>query len=55
MEKFMYAVGLGAKGLLEYWDNFANWLLLGFNQVPLETIFTDDDMMDEEMDQDQHD
>ena len=43
MEKITYAIGLAFRGITDMWDAVANFMLLGFNQVPLENILHDDD------------
>lgn len=43
MEKIIYAFGLAFRGVTDMWDNIANFMILGFNQIPLENILHEDD------------
>lgn len=46
MEKITYALGLAFRGITDMWENIANFMLLGFNQIPLENILHEDDDME---------
>lgn len=38
MSRFIYGLGLAFRGLMDIWDETANMLLLGYNNVPLEDL-----------------
>lgn len=51
MMKLLYGIGMSFKGLAEMWDDIANYILLGFNEVDPKEIFYTEEMFGEEFGQ----